>query len=66
MSLFDYYEQEATEDGSWNWYYCSMLTENTLDQYGFVTTKDAKKLGVPAVELRSRADGAVHEHRFVR
>lgn len=31
MSLFDYYDQKETEDNSWNWYYCSMLTEHTLD-----------------------------------
>jgi hypothetical protein len=29
MPPFDYYEQD--EDGSWNWYYCSMLTENALE-----------------------------------
>lgn len=31
MSIFDDYEEQAVEDGSWNWYYCSMLTEQTLD-----------------------------------
>lgn len=31
MNLFDYYEEETVEDGSWNWYYCSMLTEQTLE-----------------------------------
>jgi hypothetical protein len=30
MPLFDYYNEQE-DDGSWNWFYCSMLSENTLD-----------------------------------
>jgi predicted transcriptional regulator of viral defense system len=32
--------------------YRRRLRERALDQYGYITTKDAEELGVPAVELR--------------
>lgn len=42
--------------------YRRCLRERALDQYGFVTTKDAEELGVPAVELRKLAQRGGLEH----
>lgn len=38
------------------------LFERALDQYGYVTTRDAAELGVPAVELRKIAHRGGVEH----
>lgn len=42
--------------------YRRRLRERALDQYGYVTTRDAKQLGVPAVELRKLAQRGGLEH----
>lgn len=38
------------------------LRERALDQYGYVTTRDARELGIPVVELRKVAHRGGVEH----
>lgn len=42
--------------------YRRRLRERALDQYGYVTTRDAKELGVPPVELRKLHQRGGLEH----
>jgi|SRR5579862_494859 len=42
--------------------YRRQLRERALDQYGYVTTQDAKELGVPPVELRKLHQRGGLEH----
>jgi predicted transcriptional regulator of viral defense system len=42
--------------------YRRRLHERALDQYGYVTTRNANELGVPAVELRKLHQRGGLEH----
>src|SRR3954464_4863876 len=42
--------------------YRRRLRERALDQYGYVTTRDARELGVPPVELRKLSQRGGLEH----
>lgn len=42
--------------------YRRRLYDRALDQYGYVTTRDAEQLGVPTVEVRKIAQRGGVEH----
>lgn len=47
--------------------YRRQLHQRALDQYGYITTRDAAELGIPPVEVRNIADrgGLTHVARGV-